>query len=366
VLLVGDAGAPAARGEPVLAALRNEAAWSGGHTVIVFLGDNIYPAGLPDSASPERTEAERRLLAQIEVSRTTGARAIFVPGNHDWARHGAGGWAAIRRQGRYIRDHGGPRATLLPKGGCPGPAVVDVGARLRLIALDTQWWLHKGPKPRDPTSTCPADSEREVEDSLTAALRESADRQIIVVAHHPLATGGIHGGRFTLGAHLFPLRELAHWLWLPLPVVGSLYPLARRSGISSQDISASANRRMRAALERAFSKHPPLIYAAGHEHNLQIMRGSSARYLVVSGAGIHGHETPVGWGRNTKFAMAAGGFVRVDVLRNGCVRLAVLIVDRTGRLSEQYSLWLDQEGRITCQGTRSESPSGGHGEPPPG
>ena len=98
---------------------------------------------------------------------------------------------------------------------------------------------------------------------------------------------------------------------------------------------------MRAALVRALSKQPPLLYAAGHEHNLQVIQGSSARYLVVSGAGIYGHHGPVRWHPRTRFAKVASGFVRVDVLRNGRVRLGVLIVDRTGRSREHYSLWLD-------------------------
>ncbi|MDQ3811455.1 MAG: metallophosphoesterase, partial [Chloroflexota bacterium] len=341
LLLVGDAGGPAAGEEPVLSALRTEAARNSRRTVIVFLGDNVYPAGLPDSTSPGRAEAERRLVAQLDVSRSTGARAIFIPGNHDWAKHSAAGWAAIRRQGRFIRDVGGPLARLVPEEGCPGPAVVDVTVRLRLIALDTQWWLQNGPKPHDPTSSCPADSEREVEDSLAAALRAGADRHVIVVAHHPLVSAGPHGGRFTLRDHLFPLRALAAWLWLPLPILGSLYPLARLSGISPQDMSSPENRRMRAALKRALSEHPPLLYAAGHDHNLQVIKGSSARYLVVSGAGIYGHQSSVGWRPRTTFAEAASGFVRVDLLKNGRVRLAVLIVERTGRSKERYSIWLN-------------------------
>src|SRR2546422_6833431 len=39
------------RSEPVLAALRAAAA-AAPHPVIVFLGDNVYPRGLPDSGSP--------------------------------------------------------------------------------------------------------------------------------------------------------------------------------------------------------------------------------------------------------------------------------------------------------------------------
>jgi len=43
---------------------------------------------------------------------------------------------------------------MLPVGGCPGPTVVDLGEVVRLVALDSQWWLQDGPKP-GPTSSCP-------------------------------------------------------------------------------------------------------------------------------------------------------------------------------------------------------------------
>ena len=53
---------------------------------LVFLGDNIYPSGLPPEGAEaeERSEAERRILAQIDVALETATPTIFVPGNHDW------------------------------------------------------------------------------------------------------------------------------------------------------------------------------------------------------------------------------------------------------------------------------------------
>ncbi|HEU5171723.1 MAG TPA: metallophosphoesterase, partial [Gemmatimonadales bacterium] len=217
LFLIGDAGAPAAPpdSEPVLVALQAAAA-TAPHPVIVFLGDNVYPRGLPDSGSPDRPEAERRLGEQLRVLGATGARGIFVPGNHDWDMHGPEGWNAVRRQERFIAA-GGRGLELLPPDGCPGPAVVDVGKVVRLVALNTQWWLHDGPKPEDPTSSCPADSEREVVDSLRAALQLAGARAVVVIAHHPLASGGPHGGYFGWQDHVFPLRALKSWLWLPLP-----------------------------------------------------------------------------------------------------------------------------------------------------
>src|SRR5438309_2285968 len=139
-----------------------------------------------------------------------------------------GGWDAIRRQERFIAAAGGGLA-LLPAGGCPGPAVVDVAQVVRLVALDTQWWLQEGPKPAGPTSSCPASSESAVIDSVRAALRTAGQRVVVVVAHHPPASGGVHGGHFGWQDHIFPLRNIKPWLWIPLPLIGSVSGSRRRS-----------------------------------------------------------------------------------------------------------------------------------------
>ena len=342
LFLIGDAGAPAPPpdSEPVLLALR--AALSiAPHPVVAFLGDNIYPRGMPDSSAADRPEAERRLTAQLRVLGASGARGIFVPGNHDWDRQGPGGWDAVRRQERFIAAAGGMGSALLPAGGCPGPAVVDVGKVVRLVALDTQWWLHDGPKPEGPASSCPADSDGEVIDSLRAALKSAGGRAVVVLAHHPLATGGPHGGHFGWQAHVFPLRAVKSWLWIPLPLIGSAYPIARENGISSQDAPSAAYRRMRATLDSGFAGSPPLIYAAGHDHALQVIGGTSARYELLSGAGIFGHLDRVTALDSTRFAKRASGFMRVEFLRDGRARLSVIVVDRSGGAREAFALWLE-------------------------
>src|SRR3989441_1671350 len=62
------------------------------------------------------------------------------------------------------------------------------------------------------------------------------------------------GGHFGWQDHVFPLREVKSWLWIPLPLIGFTYPIARESGISSQDAPSTAYRRMRAALEIPLSR----------------------------------------------------------------------------------------------------------------
>ena len=339
VFLIGDAGSPAPGGEPVLGALTHDASLARGRGTIVFLGDNVYPRGIPDSFAPSRADAERRLREQMAVVRETGARGIFVPGNHDWAKHAASGWDAIRRQGALIAADSGPMVMLPAEvpwsgnGGCREPFSPGF--------LDTQWWLHKGPKPGPANSACAPSTPEGIVDSLRGLIASAGSLDVVVTGHHPLVSGGIHGGHFTWKDHLFPLRVVAPWLWIPLPVLGSIYPVARQHGASSQDVSGSANRRMRAAVESAFGEHHPLAYASGHDHGLQVLTGTSARYFLVSGAGIFHHESPISWLENTRFAAPDGGYMRLDALADGRVRLGVIEVDARGNGTERFSMWLE-------------------------
>lgn len=343
VFLIGDAGAPAPAFEPVLAALEADLARAPARSWVVFLGDNLYPRGLPDSTDPWRPEGERRLLAQIAAVRDPGARGILVPGNHDWDKGGADGWVRVRRQERFVEAHGDGRVEVLPDGGCPGPAVRDIGEQVRLILIDTQWWFHNHAKPYEPGTVCPAaDSEAEVIDSLRTAVATAGERHIIVAAHHPFASGGKHGGTFGWREHLFPLRELNSALWIPLPVIGSIYPLARQSGVSPQDLSSREYRALLDSLATAYILNPPLIHAGGHDHDLQVHEGDGVvlHWALVSGSGIYGHTSGVSWIPTTRFAAEAAGYMRVDVTRQGRARLSVVIVDEEGVPREAFGTWL--------------------------
>jgi hypothetical protein len=341
LLLIGDAGKPKQGGEPVLVALRRDIAKQPGRTSVVFLGDNVYPAGLPAEAHPDRRELDRRLDDQVDAVRDSGARAIFIPGNHDWDRGGSDGWQAVRRQQQRVDARGVPGVTYLPKDGCPGPEVVDLGARLRIVALDTQWWFHGHARPEHPDSPCPTDSEDEVLAGLREALLAAGSREVVVAAHHPLESGGPHGGRFGLKQHLFPLTEWKRWLWLPLPIVGSAYPIARQSGITSQDLTSGEYQRVRDAFLSVLRQRPPLAWAAGHEHVLQVIESPRYGRVLVSGSGIYGHVTHVRDVEGSRYRAARAGYMRLDLLADGRRRLTVVEVRKDGSAREAWSAYLE-------------------------
>jgi len=348
IFLIGDAGGPGGGdNDPVLAELTKEATAAPRASVIVFLGDNIYPHGMPLPDAPDRSEAEKRIMREINVALKSGIKAYFVPGNHDWFRMGKEGWDAVRRSEIFIRERGNGLTAQSPRLGCPGPETVDVGTSIRLALLDTQWWLQRAdfPKARDSVSTCIQYTEEHVVKRLAQVLADTGGRRVIVAGHNPMATKGEHGGYFSIKTHIFPLTAFKRWLYIPLPLLGSLYPTARREGLFgyAQDLNARANRHMRSMLLSAMAAHPPMLYAAGHDHNLQVMRGPVARYSVVSGVGMINHFGGVGWTPNTLFASHGPGFVRLDVDRRGRVRLSVQDYDPPSGFHERMGIWITDQ-----------------------
>ena len=86
-------------------------------------------------------------------------------------------------------------------------------------------------------------------------------------------------------------------------------------GLYLQDLQDPDYKSMIAKLSGALQKHPPTVYAAGHDHALQILDGGTlADVQVVSGAGSEAKVSPVTHLPETIFAHAHTGFVLVDVL----------------------------------------------------
>ncbi|MFZ0390553.1 MAG: metallophosphoesterase [Calditrichia bacterium] len=315
-LFIGDAGEPQSP-EPVLDLLESWASELPQNTQLIFLGDNLYPSGMVPQDDPWRTTAENRLGKLTAVVTESKSRGVFLPGNHDWHQ----GLDGILRQQQFINDQLKQDSSFLPPDGCIGPVVQDI-AGIRLIYLDTDFWLSD----IETSPECPVTAKDSAVVKIRTALQGAGERPVFFLAHHPLLTYGPHGGFFDWKDHLFPLTRLIPHFYLPLPIVGSLYPLVRWNLIkSSEDLVSEEYGKLIADLESAFAVNPPLLYAAGHDHNLQVLSGGDAAgYILISGAGSQKKLTNVDDGKRTLFAHLHSGFMAVDVLKDHRIILQVV------------------------------------------
>lgn len=321
VFLIGDAGAPAiTRPDHNLELLKKMILEANENSTLIFLGDNIYPKGMPEKDHPLRHQSEKRLLAQMNIANGYKGRTIFISGNHDWNKGRKGGLEALLRQQKFIDEHFGSEQVMLPRNGCPGPVLYEANKDLAIIIINTQWWVHSGRRPLGKENGCMIDTEQEFFLNLQDMLEQHKDKKILVAGHHPMYSKAYHGGKFDLKQHLFPLTEAHKKLYIPLPVAGSIYPMYRKYIGSKEDMAHPRYRKLRRKLIEIFSGYPNLIYAAGHDHNLQYLNMQGQHY-IVSGAGSK--VTYVRKGRGAYFTHAHKGFFRIDYHKNGDVWMEV-------------------------------------------
>lgn len=316
VLLMGDAGdSTLVPWHKTLAMAADMATEKPDQTSVVMLGDNIYFFGYPNLA-PEQTAYDQeqlelidRLNAQLQVARRSGAELFLVPGNHDWYAE------QVDTQAEHIlayaQEHGAS-VSLQPwvKDEQPLPEVVH-RAGLSIIFIDTQWLITAEQAGFD-------EAIRHLKRLLARTLVEHPDNLILATGHHPIQTMGPHAQYYTSRGYAF-FMALAGLFSDPV-----------------QDTHNPPYQRLIKGLNDAFTVDSKLIYAAGHEHSLQIFEALStpsskatasttatlkigADYQLVSGAAHHNKVSGVGHNDNTLFAVSTEGLMKLSVYPQGAV-----------------------------------------------
>ena len=322
IILIGDAGQLTNGRHPVVNAAKKMIPFDK-KTTVVFLGDNLYKTGLPDNSLPTYEIAKAPLDSQIQIAGKSDAKVYFVPGNHDWAGGGSNGYESILRVQSYIDYLGNKNVNMFPRDGCPGPVEVKITDDIILVMMDSQWWLHEFDKP-GVESDCPYKTKAEVLVQLDDILSKNADHLVLLAFHHTFRSYSPHGGYFTIKQHIFPFTDASPNLYIPLPVLGSAYPLTRAVFGTEQDLKHPLYQAMMTDIEKVVKGHPNVIYAAGHDHSLQLIQDSGYNY-IVSGSGSK--HSRVSKSKNSLYASADPGFVTLEVSKNKNVQAFVYIVD---------------------------------------
>jgi hypothetical protein len=304
LFLVGDAGAEEFADNPVLQGMKVAVAAlarRGVPTTVVFLGDNVYEEGLREGYPEDLLLLE----AQVEVVAGTSARGIFLPGNHDWGNTGEEeGLERLMNQEQALGvfNRTGADVGLMPQAGCPGPARENLedsrgDILATLVLLDTPWWLLEP----QTASRCSSSTKEDVIRGVERILSEASDVPVVVAGHHPLQSGGPHG-------------ENAGWL----------RSLGRWFGFLRGDINNPRYRALVDGLSGVFGRASgTVIYAAGHDHSLQVIENSAeggAVLHLVSGSGSR--VTGAGLIDGSRFSAGLPGYMRLD-FQAGAIQLDV-------------------------------------------
>src|SRR6185312_14784190 len=119
-----------------------------------------------------------------------------------------------------------------------------------------------------------------------------------------------HGGYYTFKQHIFPLTTVRSGLYIPLPVIGSIYSVSRGVFGNVQDMRSPKYQDFRSQIEGVIHGHSNIVDVAGHEHTLQLLEHDSV-YYVVSGAGSK--HTRVKMGKNSLWAREGVGFAVIKL-----------------------------------------------------
>jgi hypothetical protein len=314
IIFIGDAGEQQNGVHPVLEFLKKDFKLDK-RVTIVYLGDNVYPQGLPSRYAKDYPKRKQILDSQINVVAGKQARAYFIAGNHDWMQGRPDGYQQLLNQYRYIQSQNKPNVRFVPDDACPGPQEIPISDKVTLVVVDSQWWLHRFDRP-SVRSGCDCNTEAELLNRLEDIVSRNEDKLLLFAAHHPFITFGRHGGYYNLKQHIFPFTDLNPKLYIPLPIIGSIYPIARGVFGNIQDTRHPIYKNFITGVDSILSMHPNCIRIAGHEHNLQFIKQHD-KYYIVSGAGSK--HAAITRDDRLVFSSLKSGFAAIDVIDNGDV-----------------------------------------------
>ena len=298
--LIGDGGnSPLGSQSDALKVFKNELGKASKYSTALFLGDNIYPAGMPEKGHEQREFAEHQLNIQTQAVKDFKGNTIFIPGNHDWYANGLKG---LKRQENYVKEILGENA-FFPKKGCPIEKV-KISDDIVLILVDSEWYLTKWDDHPTINDDCDIKTRTQFFAEFESLIKKAQGKTTIVAMHHPMFTNGPHGGQYSFAQHMFPL-----------PVLGTLKNVIRKtSGVTNTDLQNKRYNEFKKRIVTLSQENEKVIFVSGHEHSLQYLVQDNLPQ-IVSGAGSKTNPT-----RNTgggQFSYGAPGYARLDIFYDG-------------------------------------------------
>ena len=274
-ILVGDGGnANTPEAEDNFNFIRENIVNSDENTTVLFLGDNIYPKGLPDSLNPARKTAEEILNKQLDLVKDFKGSTYFIAGNHDWYSKLDG----LIDQKEYVADHLKNKKAFMPRK-YESIDKIEINDQITLITIDSEWFIQDWNKYNNINKDSEIRNREDFFEEFKSLINKNQNKVTLVAIHHPLFSGGDHGGYFSFREHIFPYKNI------PLPVLGSMINYLRKTtGASPADVQYKLYQSLINRLKTIATNQEQVIFISGHEHNLQYIEQAGVKQIISGSA----------------------------------------------------------------------------------
>ncbi len=305
IFLVGDAGnADEIQSQQTLNFLKGKLDSADKNSMLIFLGDNIYPSGMPKETDKDYSLARQKLENQLLITKNFKGKTLVIPGNHDWY-HGLDG---LKAQEKYVKEYLKDKKSFLPKNSCP---IDDISLTedIKLIIIDSEWALVNWDQYPGINKNCDIKTREDLFTEFKDLINKNQNKRIIVALHHPLISTGLHAGYTSAKSHLYPLKSK-----VPVPVGASIINVLRSSsGASPEDLSNQHYATLANRLKSIVQDKDNVIFVSGHDHNLQYHIDGNIKQ-IVSGAGSK--TDPATIAEKTDFSYGGSGFAILNIRKD--------------------------------------------------
>lgn len=297
---------------------------AGENSAMVFLGSSMNWDQIYSNWHKNDDLAKKSISTNFHFLENYKGKVFFVPGKEEWDQGSKKGLKHVRFCGEIIEDALERGNIFLPDYGCPGPIEIQLSKTTVLILFDSQSWLHPWnrveSKREEPffKEECDMEGDSDFFIRINDAIKRNSNKHVILATYHPIYSSGHHGGKFGLKTHIYPLTVHNSNLFVPLPLIGSMYVGYRKLMGNPKDLSHYKYRKFRQTIEDVLKNKKNLIYTASLEKNLQY-RNKENIHHIISGSG----QMPVYVNQNSKsdYAQKEKGFAKIELYNDGKAEL---------------------------------------------
>jgi hypothetical protein len=297
--------------------LENIVSTQQGKSEILFLGDFLDKDGL----EKEPTKSEKTKIDRLISLGQSADDFYFVPGDREWNNAKIGGQDKLEDLDDFLKDKLNDDR-LISDDGCPGPKAVDFGENLRIIFINSHWFVHpENDRTEEQDAECKYFNEVGFWDEVEDNIKSVVNKNIIIAAHHPVYSYGQYAGYRLAKQHFLP------------PVIGSFVAGYHQNVGTRKDLSRAGLKSYSGRILGLMQRYPTMFYVSGHEFDLQA-HYFEKDFHINSGSIARAKE--VSRGINTFYKKGKKGFIKLAFYNDGSAEMEVFGIRKNRFIKSIY------------------------------